>query len=132
MLFAFFDIMPNYFPTQKLEIDMNSNETLKLNKDFKRLYYRGKCVVARSVVIYTQKNRLGRNRLGLTCGKTIGKAVQRNRAKRLMRESYRLLGGNLKQGYDIVIIARTRILGKKCYDVLKDVRYAFSKQDMII
>lgn len=111
---------------------MNSNETLKLNKDFKRLYYRGKCVCANSVVIYAQKNRLGRNRIGLTCGKSIGKAVQRNRAKRLMRESFRQLSGDLKTGYDIVIVARTRISGKKCRNVFNDVRYAFSKLNMII
>lgn len=111
---------------------MNSAETLKLNKDFKRLYYRGKCFAARNVVIYVQKNRLGRSRLGLTCGKTVGKATVRNRAKRLMRESYRLLDGQLKAGYDIVIIARPRIVGKKCGEVLKDVRYAFSKLDMIV
>lgn len=111
---------------------MKSANTLKLNKDFKRLYYRGKCVVARSCVVYMSKNRLGRNRLGLTCGKTIGKATKRTRAKRLMRESYRLLSPELKSGYDIVIIARTRIIEKKCGDVLKDVRYAFSKLDMMI
>lgn len=110
---------------------MNSAETLKLNKDFKRLYYRGESIVTRSVVIYVQKNRLGSNRLGLTCGKTVGKANKRNRAKRLMRESYRLLSPTLAQGYDIVIIARTRILGKKCSDVMRDVQYAFSKLGMI-
>ena len=110
---------------------MNSAETLKLNKDFKRLYYRGESIVTRSVVLYVQKNRFGTNRLGLTCGKTVGKANKRNRAKRLMRESYRLLSPNLLKGYDIVIIARTRILGKTCSEVMGDIRYAFSKLGMI-
>ncbi len=111
---------------------MNSSETLKLNKDFKRLYYRGKCFAARLVVVYVQKNRLGINRLGLTCGKTVGKAVKRNRAKRLMRESFRQLNGSSKQGYDIVIIARTRIIEKKCGEVVKDLRFAFSKLDILL
>ena len=110
---------------------MNSAETLKLNKDFKRLYYRGESVVTRSVVLYVQKNRLGTNRLGLTCGKSVGKANKRNRAKRLMRESYRLIHPNLLAGYDIVIIARTRIVDKNCHDVMRDVHYAFSKLGMI-
>ena len=110
---------------------MNSSETLKLNKDFKRLYYRGESIVTRSVVLYVQKNRLAGNRLGLTCGKSVGKANKRNRAKRLMRESYRLLLPNLKQGYDIVMIARTRIIGKSCSDVMRDVNYAFSKLGMM-
>ena len=110
---------------------MNSTQTLKLNKEFRRLYYRGKCLPARTVVVYAQKNRLGFSRLGLTCGKTIGKAVARNRAKRLMRESFRNLLPQISGGYDIVIVARTAICGKKCRDVLKDMRYAFSKLDII-
>lgn len=111
---------------------MNSAETLKLNKDFRRLYYRGKSIVCRTCVVSVAKNSLNRNRLGLTCGKVIGKANRRNRAKRLMRESYRLLKPQLKSGYDIVLIARTRIDGKKCDEVQKDIKYAFSKLDMII
>lgn len=111
---------------------MNSNQTLKLNKEFKRLYYRGKCASARNVVVYAQKNRLGFCRLGLTCGKSVGKAVVRNRAKRLMRESFRALLPQISGGYDIVIVARTRICGKKCGEVLKDVKYTFSKLGMII
>lgn len=111
---------------------MNSRQTLKLNKEFRRLYYRGKCISCRTVVVYMQKNRLGYCRLGLTCGKTVGKAVVRNRAKRLMRESYRTLLPKIRGGYDIVIVARPRINGKKCDEVLKDVKYAFSKLDMIV
>ena len=109
---------------------MNSSETLKLNKDFKRLYYRGSCAVARCIVLYVRKNRGDKNRIGLTCGKAIGKAYKRNRAKRLMRESYRILSPELKKGYDIVIIARTQIDGKKCDDVLKDLRFVMGKLDM--
>lgn len=111
---------------------MNRTETLKLNKDFKRLYYRGKCAVSKSVVLYVQKNRLGQNRIGLTCGKSIGKAYARNRAKRLMRESYRLLSPELRKGYDIVIIARTAIAEKKCGEVSKDLRFAMERLDMLL
>jgi len=111
---------------------MNGAETLKLNKDFRRLYYRGKSAVSRTVVLYVQKNRREKNRIGLTCGKTVGKAVARNRAKRLMRESFRALSPEMKKGYDIVIIARTAICGKKCGDVLKDLRAAMEKVDMLL
>lgn len=111
---------------------MNSKYTLKLNKEFKRLYYRGKCAVTRTVVVYVQKNRFGHNRVGLTCGKSVGNAVKRSRAKRLMRESYRLILPDMRQGYDIVIIARTGILGKKCVNVMKDARYAFTKLGLML
>ncbi len=111
---------------------MNSAETLKLNKDFRRLYYRGRSAAARTVVVYVQKNRLEKNRIGLTCGKTVGKAVARNRAKRLMRESFRILLPEMKKGFDIVIIARTAICQKKCDDVLKDLRIAMERLDMLL
>ncbi len=111
---------------------MKSAETLKLNKDFKRLYYRGKSAVSRTVVVYVNKNRKGIIRVGLTCGKAVGKATVRSRAKRLMRESFRLMYPELAPGYDIVIVARRSIVGKKCGDVAKDMRYAFSKLNMFI
>lgn len=110
---------------------MNVNQTLKLNKEFRRLYYRGKCVPCRNVVVYVGKNRLHRTRLGLTCGKSVGKAVARNRAKRLMRESFRTLLPQISGSYDVVIVARTGINGKKCAEVLRDVKYAFSKLGML-
>ena len=111
---------------------MNGSETLKLNKDFKRLYYRGACAVAHSVVLYAKENRSEKNRIGLTCGKSVGKAFARNRAKRLMRESYRILSPEIKRGYDIVIIARTAIADKKCGEVLKDLRFAMGKLGMLL
>jgi ribonuclease P protein component len=46
------------------------------------------------------------NRYAVVAGKRIGGAVERNRCKRLVREALRNLHPNLKQGYDIAIIAR--------------------------
>ena len=66
---------------------MKCTKTLKLNKDFRRLYYRGKNCVCKNVVIYCMKNRGETNRIGITCGKSVGKAVVRNRLKRLVRET---------------------------------------------
>lgn len=106
--------------------------TLKLNKEFRRLYYRGKCVACHNVVVYAQKSRQDISRLGLTCGKNVGGAVERNRAKRLMRESYRLLFPRIQGSYDIVIVAKSRITDKKCGEVLRDVKYAFKKLGIII
>lgn len=81
--------------------------SLKQNSQFRRLYRRGKSHVARTMVVYVSKNRLGENRLGITAGKKVGGAVQRNRAKRRIRESFRLFQDRLKQGYDFCIVART-------------------------
>ncbi len=110
---------------------MKNTQFMKLNKDFKRLYYRGQSIVKSNIVVYVQRNKKGYNLLGLTCGKNIGKAVKRNRVKRLMRESYRLLENKINMGYDIVLVARTRSVSCKCIHIYKDMEQAFTKLGLI-
>lgn len=107
------------------------NISLKRNNDFRRLYARGKSFAGGYVVIYASKNRLGVNRIGLTVSKSIGKAVVRNRLKRLMRESYRLLEDKTAKGYDLVIVSRKRAVGKAQSQIMKDMEYAMKKLGLI-
>ena len=62
------------------------------------------------MVLYCRRNRLGHNRLGLTASVKLGHAVARNRARRRLREVYRLNCHSLRQGYDIILVARGRTL----------------------
>ena len=55
-------------------------------------------------------NNRGRNRLGITVSTKVGNAVKRNRARRRLREVCRLNGERLRQGWDIVLVARGRTL----------------------
>ena len=84
--------------------------TLKHNHDFRRLYSRGKSAVSPSMVVYCRRNGLDHNRLGFTVSTKLGGAVVRNRARRRLREVCRLSGENLKSGYDLVVVARSRAL----------------------
>ena len=61
--------------------------TLKENKDFRRLYHRGKSYVSPVLVTYVMKNRKAGLRIGFTTSKKIGIAVRRNRSRRIMRGS---------------------------------------------
>ncbi|MPM93699.1 Ribonuclease P protein component [bioreactor metagenome] len=87
---------------------MKHTQSMTRNSDFHRLYTRGKSLVDRNFVIYYRKSRRDLNLLGITVGKKIGCAVMRNRAKRLIRESYRLLEPRIMEGYDFVVVARGR------------------------
>lgn len=58
------------------------------------------------VIMYGMANELGYSRLGLSVGKKLGGAVQRNRYKRVLREAFRLLQHDLPGRYDYVLIPR--------------------------
>ena len=87
---------------------VNGIVSLTLNKQFRKLYQKGTSHVSPSVVMYAKQNGLSANRLGITVSKKIGKAVIRNRAKRRLREIFRINLPNIKSGYDFVLVARGR------------------------
>ena len=90
------------------EVIMHFSRSLKLNHVFRKLYNRGDSAVNRYLVLYCQPNHLQENRVGITVGKKLGKAVVRNRARRRLREVYRLNESRFRPGYDIVVVARSR------------------------
>lgn len=104
---------------------MDKYESIKLNKDFRYLYARGQSFVSPHIVVYYKKNKLDHNRLGITTGKKIGKAVKRNRARRLIRVAFRILQPQLKETYDFVIVARTRCVFAGASQVTNDLKHCF-------
>ena len=86
---------------------MKFSSSLKLNHIFQRLYHT-QGFADGNMVLYARRNRLGRNRVGITVSKKLGHAVVRNRARRRMREVYRLNAGKLRTGWDIILVARGR------------------------
>lgn len=106
---------------------MLKKNVLRKNKDFSAIYKKGKSVGDRYIVLFYRPNGLDYNRTGFLASKKVGNSVERNRAKRLMKESYRKLSERLPSGYDFIIIARNTISGKKCADVEKSLKSAFRR-----
>lgn len=87
---------------------MQFTVALKQNHVFRKLYARGNQAVGAFVVVYCMKNGTKQNRLGVTASTKLGHAVVRNRARRRLREVYRLHEDALKCGYDVILVARSR------------------------
>lgn len=105
--------------------------TLKQNSDFRRLYKRGKSAVRGTMVVYVMNGRSKQPRLGITVSKKIGGAVERNRAKRRIREVFRATLPSLKQNIDICVVARGRLLTSRYDKVLHDFDSAASELNML-
>jgi len=105
---------------------MLKKEVLRKKEDFNRVYKKGKSVGDRFVVVFCLRNDLGYNRISFLASKKVGNSVKRNRARRLMRESMRNIE-NIKQGYDIIVIARNTINDRKCADVKKSLEAALRR-----
>ncbi len=96
-------------------------EVIKENRIFRRLYSRGKYQVHPILVTYVQKNREGRTRYGISASKKTGGAVERNRAKRVIRAAFWELEKRLPEmaGWDFIFVARSRTSKVKMDEVKK-------------
>lgn len=101
------------------------------NNDFRRAYSKGKNFVGSLVVSYVRKNRLGTVRVGITTSKKIGNAVQRSRSRRVIREAYRQLAPRVKDGYDLVFVARGRTPHVKSTEVGKQLEKQLSAANVL-
>ena len=110
---------------------MLKKEVLRNKNDFNRVYRKGKSLGDRYVVLFFIKNGLDYNRMAFLASKKVGNSVQRNRARRLMRESWRQISGQFPVGYDIVLIARNSINGKNCPQVMTSLNRAVQRSGLI-
>lgn len=106
---------------------MKKTTPINKNYEFARIYKKGKFFAGKYMVIYTQKNRFGANRLGITVSKKIGKSVKRNRTKRLIRESYRFCEDFIPAGLDIVFVARSVEKEYGFADIHKEMKFLLKK-----
>ena len=105
--------------------------TLKENRDFSRLYRRGKCYVSSALVIYALKNKTNNLRYGITTGKKIGNAVKRSRSRRIIRAAFAQISPSLKNGYDFIFVARSKTPYVKSTDIYCDMEKLFKKAGLL-
>ena len=119
------------------------NIAIKENHLYQKAYRQGKRAVTKTVAVYVLRdygaNRLKKenpekqfvNRLGLSVSKKIGSAVERNRAKRVIRAAYDSQKLQLRTGFLIVISAREAIRDRKSTEVARELEAAFRSLNML-
>jgi len=105
---------------------------IKLGRDFARARTKGErlavgCLIANWLPLSPGSL----SRVGVITSKKIGGAVERNRARRLLRESFRLHQNEFERAVDLVLVARQSIVGKKFADVEKDFLAALRRAGLL-
>ncbi|WP_312814753.1 ribonuclease P protein component [Sedimentibacter sp.] len=96
---------------------------IKKNIEYKAVYNCNNSISDYNLVLFIKKNNYGFNRFGFTAAKKIKKAVQRNIIRRRLKEIVRLNEYNIKEGYDIVLMARVNATDSG----YKDLEKSFNK-----
>jgi ribonuclease P protein component len=108
-------------------------DTLRLNdsKDFKKIFAKGSSIANHHLVLFFMKTKRPCNRVGFIASKKVGKSVVRNRARRLMKESFRLYSSKIEQGYDLIFIARVHMKEAVYKDVEKAMAHILKKSKLL-
>ncbi|HZS47618.1 MAG TPA: ribonuclease P protein component [Blastocatellia bacterium] len=80
------------------------------SRDFRTAYEHGRKFGLPSFTAFVVANNLGTPRIGITASRRFGNAIERNRAKRVIRELFRCNKRNVTEGYDIIFNVRRRLL----------------------
>ena len=104
---------------------------IKENKDFRRIYARGKSFVNPVLVTYVLKNRSKNLRIGITTSKKTGNAVKRNRSRRVIREAFRMMAPQVQSGYDFVFVARGKTPFVKSTDIYRAMTQQFKNAGVL-
>ena len=110
---------------------MKKTVSIKVNNHFKYLYAKGSTIVCPYFILYYKKNNKNIRQLGITVSKKIGNAVVRNRAKRVLKEAYRLLELQIKNGYDFVLVSRSKTPAVSSVIIKNDLFYALKKKELL-
>ena len=90
---------------------------IKKDREFRWLFNKGDCIVTDAFICYARESKRRVNRIGIVTGKKVGNAVKRSRARRVIREAFRLIDPMLREKtqkrFDFIFVARAKTPGLK-------------------
>ena len=109
---------------------MRGEKYITKKEQYDSVYKNGSNRSNRELVIRVLPNQLENSRIGITVSRAVGKAVVRNRIKRLIRETVRKISPN--PGYDIVFIARPATAITDCRALRQAVVHLLSRAQVLV
>ncbi len=106
---------------------MKRTLSLNKNKDFTKIYKKGKFSSGKYLTIYLQHSKKDINRIGITAARKVGKSVKRNRLRRLVKENYRLFEDYIFLGNDFIFMIRQNDILPSFWDIKKEMKYHLRK-----
>ena len=113
---------------------MKKTKMLKKNYEFSNVFSKGKYYSGKTIEAHILNNHKKQNYLGLAISVKSGHAYQRNKVKRLIRENYRDMEENLREGVTIIFLWKKSCNIKEAdyYQVQSDMRKIFQKSKILV
>lgn len=104
---------------------------LKKKYQFNYVYRVGKTCHGKFLLLVYSPSKNKNVKIGISASKNVGNSIQRNRAKRLLRESISNYLDQININFNLVIVAKESIVGKKLNDILPDMKNVLEKAGLI-
>jgi len=110
------------------EFSLKKNERLRKSVEFNGVFRNGGRYQTENFLVIVHPNQLERRRLGIVVSKKVGKAVERNRIKRLLREFFRLNKSQFPDSLDLLFVAKRRLEKANYSMVYNELKVIFKSQ----
>ena len=113
---------------------MKKTKIFKKNYEFKKVFSKGKYYGGKYLEIFIVKTKNEYNQIGIAVSTKVGNSVIRNKIKRLIRESYRLLEKNILTGNDFIVLWKKSVKSENAtfYNIKDDLKEIFCKAKILL